>query len=46
MFHVATAAPTAANAQNEALMSGVNVGGTQVRQHERHRAGVGEVLVW
>jgi sterol-4alpha-carboxylate 3-dehydrogenase (decarboxylating) len=29
VFHVATAAPTAANAHNEALMSAVNVGGTQ-----------------
>lgn len=31
VFHVATAAPTAANAHNEALMRAVNIDGTQVR---------------
>lgn len=30
VFHVATAAPTAHNSLNEALMRDVNVGGTQV----------------
>lgn len=37
VFHVATAAPTAANAHNEALMRAVNIDGTQVGAGSRRR---------
>lgn len=37
VFHVATAAPTATNAHNEALMRAVNIDGTQVGAGSRRR---------